>query len=361
MKAAVVKPGRGRAAAATITASLAIALLAGCSEATNEYSTETEDTAARDAAPQAPGGENADGRAEAGAPADEGGASEGGSDVTNLAIENQKRAVVYTADLEVEVPHVQEAVSAAKDLVTDVGGHVGSENIGTGAGDAPRASLRLRVPQDHYEDTLEDLAELGKRESLDREAVDVTEEVADVDSRVKSAKASLKRLRALLDEAEDVKDILDVEREIDSRQAELESLQARQAALADQTSLGTVNLELTPPPGKVEKDDTGSLGFLGGLKEGWTAFTALLEGLAAGVGWALPFLVTLLVLASPAVLWWRRRRARRANSASAPQAQPVPTVPHREDEGTASDGPTPGTTSETAYTGDPDTPGEDRS
>ncbi|CAM3772284.1 hypothetical protein GCM10009799_13020 [Nocardiopsis rhodophaea] len=344
----MVTPGTGRATAATITASLAIALLAGCSGTTSEHSTESEGAAARDAAPRAPGGENADGRAEAGAPAEEGGASEDGSDVTNLAVENQKRTVIYTADLDVEVSDVQEAVSEAKDLVLGVGGHVGSENIGTEAGDAPRASLRLRVPQEHYEDILEDLADLGQRKSLDREAVDVTEEVADVDSRVKSAKASLKRLRALLDEADDVQDILDVEREIDNRQAELESLQARQAALADQTSLGTVNLELTPPPGKVEEDDTGSLGFLGGLKEGWAAFTTLLDDLAAAAGWALPFLITVLVLASPVVLWWRR--SRRANSASAAQA--LPTGPQREEESGASDGAVEGTATGASSTTD---------
>ncbi|MBB6171300.1 hypothetical protein HNR23_001360 [Nocardiopsis mwathae] len=337
MKPAVVEPGKGRLPAAAITVALATALLAGCSGAVVEQSAGTEDAAARDAAPQAPAPPDAEEGPGGSGEAEDSADSDDGAGVTNVAVDVVERDVIHTADLRVEVPDVHEAAADAKELVTGAGGHVGAESLGTTAGDAPRASLTLRVPQDRYEDALDGLAGLGTRKSLDREAVDVTEEVADVDSRVKSAEASLERLRELLDDAESVKDVLSVEREIDGRQEELEALQARRAALADRTALGTVNLELTPPPGKVEEDGTGSLGFAGGLREGWKAFSGLLGALAAGAGWALPFLVALIVLASPAALWWRRLRVRRTDAAAAPRPGPDATAP--EDSSNADDGP----------------------
>ncbi|MUL43493.1 DUF4349 domain-containing protein [Streptomonospora sp. PA3] len=220
-----------------------------------------------------------------------------------------ERDLVHTADLAVEVENVEKAAEEAVDWTESAGGYVAAENVQTAEGGPPHASLTLHVPQKRYEDALHELAALGDRSSLDRRVEDVTEEVADVDSRVESAEASLDRLRDLLSEAETVEDVLAVEEQISTRQEDLEALQARQEALAQQTSYGTVHLDLAPPETYVQEPEGDSIGFLGGLQRGWHALVAVGSAVAVAVGWLLPFLAVAALIAVPAWLAWRRRSA----------------------------------------------------
>ncbi|MDA0567238.1 DUF4349 domain-containing protein, partial [Streptomonospora sp. S1-112] len=287
------------AAAAPI---LLLALVAGCSATSSSGGADAsreapEPGVAQEAPPeaQAPGGgEAADGSA-------------GLSGDVPLA----DRDLVYTADLRVEVDDVDAAAERAGEWVADAGGYVSAESVHADEGDAPYASLTLQVPQDRYEDALDELAALGSQSSLDRRVADVTEEVADVDSRVESAEASLDRLRDLLADAETVEEVLAVEAEISTRQQELESLQARQEALAEQVAYSTVNLELMPPETYVADPDDDTIGFLGGLERGWRALVGLGGALAVAAGWLLPFAVLAALVGVPAWLLWRRRRGAR--------------------------------------------------
>ncbi|MDA8370362.1 MAG: DUF4349 domain-containing protein [Nocardiopsaceae bacterium] len=268
-----------------------IAVLAGCSGAQTSQGASTPESRDADAAGEA---EPEDGDA---------------ATDTETDLDVSDRTVISTADLTVEVGDVAEAAAEAKQWIDSAGGHVASESTTTTSGEAPEASLTLRVPADRYDEALVELAELGTRTDLQRNVEDVTEEVADVDSRVESAEASLDRLRDLLDEADTVEDILAVESEISTRQAELEALQARQASLADQTTLGTVNLRLIPPDTYLEEDEKESIGFTGGLVRGWRALLVIAQSLAIVFGWLLPFLMVIAVVGAP-VLWWRRNLKR---------------------------------------------------
>jgi uncharacterized protein DUF4349 len=210
------------------------------------------------------------------------------------------RAVIYTAALRVRAKKVSEAAARAKQLVAGVGGYVETE---TTASDPVTADISFKIPAGRYAATLDELASrLGTRLSLHQQAQDVTQEVADVDSRVKSAQATLASFRKLLDQAKTVGEVLNVEQELASREAELESLQARQKALAQQTSYGTVTLQLVTAEVSASKRQGG---FLGGLKSGWDAFMAFVSWLALALGWLLPFLVLAAVIALPA---WRISR-----------------------------------------------------
>ncbi|GAA3217122.1 DUF4349 domain-containing protein [Actinocorallia longicatena] len=248
-------------------------------------------------------------------------------EVKNVQVTQQsapeQRIVAYTATLRVRADKVEDAAAKAKTFVLGAGGYVGSENTG---GDPVTAMLTLKVPSAQYPAILNRLStELGKKISLEQSAEDVTEQIADVDSRIKSAKSALDRLRTLLGQAKTIGEVLRVSGEIDTRQADLEALQARQKSLAQRTTFATVTLEIVPPPlAPVEpkkKDDRG--GFLGGLENGWNAFTAFVDGTLTVVGALLPFAVLALLLAVPA-LWLRRRRR------AVPPAPPI--EPEREKE-----------------------------
>ncbi|MDA2814085.1 DUF4349 domain-containing protein [Nocardiopsis sp. RSe5-2] len=287
--------GRGGArAAGGLAVVLAALLAAGCGAGGGDSASDAGGMAQENAAaPEA--------AVDEGAEEGEGGGA--------LDVDAEQRQVVHTAMMTVESDDVEEAAEEAKSLVADAGGHVASESVSPSDSGPASATLVAKVPQEGYDAALDELAGLGERVSLEREAEDVTEEVADVDSRVESAEASLDRLRDLLAEAEDVQDVLKVEKEISDRQAELEALQARQKALSESTSFGTVELHLREPSDRPTSDGGDFIGFTGGLAYGWQALVVVAGGIAVAAGWLLPFLVVAAVLLAP-VVWWRRRTGR---------------------------------------------------
>ncbi|GGT65610.1 DUF4349 domain-containing protein [Actinomadura citrea] len=238
------------------------------------------------------------------------------------------REVVHTADLRVRAGDVEAAAAKAKQLVAAAGGYVERESTSS---DPARSEIALRIPGDRYAEVLGRLgAELGTKLSLSQQAEDVTGEVADVDARVRSAKAALESFRKLLDRANSVSEIMSIEQEISEREADLEALQARQKSLAHRTRFATVTVTLVskaPPP---EKDEPRG-GFVGGLENGWHAFTAFVGGVAAVVGWLLPFLVAGAVIGLPALALRRRVRARSADGDAADPAQDPEQAPEPDD------------------------------
>lgn len=301
---------RRRRAAAVVAPLALIAALTGCTAGGASGGASLEGPAGSDsgeAARAEPGGEAQDA-----APGEDSG-SNAAADVPVA-----ERDLVHTADLSVEVDDVPDAAEEAVGVAESAGGYVVKENVSTAQGSPPHASLTLHVPQERYDDALDELSALGARANLDRRVSDVTEEVADVDSRVESAEASLERLRELLDEAESVEDVLAVEEQISTRQQDLEALQARQETLAQQTSYGTVRLELDPPETYVEEPADDSIGFLGGLERGWRALVGVAQAASVAAGWVLPFAVPAAALAAAAWLPWRRRAARSRTAEPAP-------------------------------------------
>ena len=166
---------------------------------------------------------------------------------------------------------------------------------------------------------LDQLGALGEEQQRSSTTENVTEQVADVESRVATMQASIARVRAILSRATRIGDVVAVEGELSRRVTELESLQARQRALAGQVGLATVTLHLVareaPAAGPVDRS-----GFLGGLQDGWSAFTRTIGWLLTVLGAVLPFL--LIVVPAALAAQWALRRSRRP----APPA-PVPPAP----------------------------------
>jgi hypothetical protein len=238
---------------------------------------------------------------------------EGATSDTGLELSSAK---IRTAQLEVAVQHnesVAAKANAATAIVLATGGEVDSDDRSSGR--YPTATMVLRVPPEDLTAVLGQLARLGTETSRQVSTKDVTSKVADVDSRVASARGAIVRLRDLYQHAVKVGDIISIESELSSRESDLESLQAQQRALAAETSLATITLGLTraatkvvAPPAKSHGHRTG---FLGGLQDGWDAFSRGAAGVATAAGAILPFAVLLLVLGFLARLVWPRLRPRR--------------------------------------------------
>jgi uncharacterized protein DUF4349 len=218
--------------------------------------------------------------------------------------------IVYTATLTVRARDIAAEDANAKRIVTDAGGYVSNENssLNPAHPELSTVSLELKIPVDSYPATLNNLAtQLGTQVSLQQQAQDVTENVADVNSRVTSAQAAISQLRALLSRAGSVSDLLNIQNQISQQESDLESLQAEQRALNHETAYATLSLRLisVPPPPAKPKQHKHVAGFIRGLNAGWHALRWFGAGLFALVGVLIPFTV---LIAAAGYLAYRSRR-----------------------------------------------------
>ncbi|WP_328395057.1 DUF4349 domain-containing protein [Streptomyces sp. NBC_00390] len=204
--------------------------------------------------------------------------------------------IIRTAELAVEVKDAAKALAAARRTADGVGGRV--ENETTERIDETHVSSRvvLRVPQEHYDSVLAELAGAGKLLSRTADAKDVTDQVVDVDSRVATQRASVARVRALMQRATKLSDVVTLEGELSSRQTALESLLAQQASLKDRTTLATITLSLSETEKKDAKKDEDEPGFLDALSGGWGALVATLRWATVVIGAVAPFAAVAAVL-----------------------------------------------------------------
>jgi hypothetical protein len=224
-------------------------------------------------------------------------------------------ALIRTAEMTVAVSDVPARAGQAQSYALAAEGSVAGDNR-SGSGDQARADLVLKVRPDRLEAVLDQLGRLGAERQRTSSTQDVTEQVADVQSRVATMQASIARVRTILGRATRIGDVVAVEGELSRRITELESLQARQRALGARTSLATITLHLVadgaPPPPPPAEDRSG---FLGGLSDGWHAFTRTVGVVLTVFGTVLPFLLAVVPLLV-GLRWWVRR--------SRPSAPPAP-------------------------------------
>lgn len=229
------------------------------------------------------------------------------------------RALVRTATLSVQVRAIAAAVDAAERRTQAAGGLVAEQRVDLAEDAADGDSvgeLTLRVPADRLDGLLRDLKSLGSVLATEGSTSDVTAAVADVASRITSQQRSITRIRDLLAQATTIADIVRIEAELATRESALEALQARQRTLADQTDLATVRLRLVT--GAATVDAAG--GFLGGLRDGWSALGTATGIVLTILGAVLPFLLVLALVLVPAALGYRRLAAVRRRLPVTPEA-----------------------------------------
>lgn len=238
-----------------------------------------------------------------------GGTSGGGGGAPDRArVTAVERAVVRTATLVVEVDDVRKAADSARAVAQGAGGELAAEQSasGTDRDDEARSVLTLRVPGTTLDATVTRLAELGRERERGVASEDVTEQLIDLDSRVATQRASVARVRALLERAKGLGDVVKIEGELAKREAELESLTARMRGVEDRVAMSTVTLTLVGDGSALPSDPEEQVGFTGGLRGGWEAFTATARVVAATTGALLPFLPFLLLAAWAARRWVAR-------------------------------------------------------
>ena len=161
------------------------------------------------------------------------------------ALVSQKRIIVRTVHMGLEVADVAESVDAIGDLAEELGGWV----ISSDRSQKHRGSISIRVPAEDLDGAIERLrgmaSDVTSEVSTSR---DVTDEFVDTTARLKNLEATEDALLKLLERTGKVEDLLKVQQELTRVQGEIERLEGRIKFL-EQTSafsLINVNLELEP-------------------------------------------------------------------------------------------------------------------
>jgi len=241
------------------------------------------------------------------------------------------QSIIYTASLTMRATNVTAAAKRAVSIVVAAGGYTADEQANSAKSGHTRrtVSLTLKVPVPAYQEVLAQLSSpaLGKQLSMQQQATDVTQQVADVNSLVTSQQDAIRALQGLLKRAAGVSGLLQVQRQISSDESTLNSLLAQQRALDHETTYGTVTMTLVSPQHAVprKKKQVTRHSFLTGLTAGWRALRHATAWVLTALGAALPFLVVVVVLAGIGYAS-RRRFARRRTGPAAGPTTAGPTV-----------------------------------
>jgi hypothetical protein len=232
-------------------------------------------------------------------------------DVPTFALTPQ---IVHTAtiDLRVGSGKLEAVIRSLTTLAGADGGYVNSSSVsgGTVRRRPVAGTVTFRVLASDFAGAITKVASLGTVEDQKINGQDVTIQVARNSASISVLKDEVSLLQNKLGEATDLGTFLQIQGQLFPVEQQLQQLQSAQAVLQNSASLATVTVDLTAPGAPVvpipkAKPATDA------ATTAWRYLRhnslAVLDGLAVGLGWALPVLV-LLALVGLAALWVVRRR-----------------------------------------------------
>jgi hypothetical protein len=153
---------------------------------------------------------------------------------------------------------------------------------------------------------------------------DVTEEYVDLDSRLKARQVVEARLLAFMDKATRADDLLKFSNQLGDVQMEIERIKGRMRYLDQNVAYSTIELRVYQTTGITSSAAKEKPAFLerslNAMKASSTFIYEFVQGVLVVAAGALPILVLLLALGTPAYIVYRKKRVKLS------QAMPV-TVP----------------------------------
>ncbi len=159
----------------------------------------------------------------------------------------QERMVIYNAFISLETSDIEGRLAKIRSLAEGYGGYVAGSSRST-YGIQATADITIRIPQEKFHLTVQEIEGYGKVLDERTTSEDVTETYIDLKARLESLQRQEKRLHEILDMAETVEEVLEVERELGRVRGEIESLQGRIIYLERSVAMSVVTVRLIEPP-----------------------------------------------------------------------------------------------------------------
>ncbi len=146
------------------------------------------------------------------------------------------RQIIYTAEMQISVYKLDDAMARAEELTLAVGGYI--QNLSQGY-------YVLRIPAPALRGVMDDLARLGVVEARTLQASDVTEQYVDLTTRIKVLRETQAQLLALLKQARNVEEALKVRQSVDAVTMELEQAMGRLRMLESLIGFSTLTVRMS--------------------------------------------------------------------------------------------------------------------
>ncbi len=219
------------------------------------------------------------------------------------------RKIIRNGSLTLEVARLDEALGRIRSETEKAGGYITGESQDKDEFGARRASMTCRLPAGRLDAALTLFQQLGKAESVNVTADDITEQYFNLEIRLRNQQQLETRLLALLDKpGNKVSDLVEVEREVARVRGEIDELEGRKRFWDNRVAFSTLTVELHEPRPAITGSGGGVVDTLG------DAILQAGQNLVSTVAW---FIAALGVIV-PAwlVLWvvwrlWKAIRTRR--------------------------------------------------
>jgi hypothetical protein len=213
--------------------------------------------------------------------------------------------VIRTAELSVVIPRdaFDDRFGEAVDVAEEHGGFVADSRSRDRSG-----SLTLRVPAEHFDETLRALRALGTVQVESVHGEDVTADYVDLHANLRIGRARREVLLGLMADAVSIEQTIRVQNALDETQLRIERFQGQLRLLDDRTSLATIGLELreqgVEPTPEVETPSIPNA-----FEQAVAGFVGVIAAIVIGLGYLLPLAALGLAVWFVVVRVQRRRAA----------------------------------------------------
>jgi hypothetical protein len=226
------------------------------------------------------------------------------------AMASQRRKVIMTGDVTLEVRDVEESGKRLSALVNELGGFISGSSFTRDPAGGLRADVTLRIPQERFDQTVAQIEKLGTVENKNLQGEDVTAQFVDLQARLKSRKIHEERVLTILRNAAKLDDLLRLEQELARIRSEIEQMEGQLRYLSDQVALSTITVHLHGhTPVEVSPTPTDHWSLRNVVNGAVRSFVVIGRALIGVVVWLVILSPFWLVL--PVALWYGLRGLRR--------------------------------------------------
>jgi len=206
-----------------------------------------------------------------------------------------KRMIIRTGTMSVEVDKYDETESKIKDIVNRFTGYITNSASNLNANGKKQGTITIRVASEKYDAMLSELSKIGKVMNQNISGKDVTEEYMDAEARLKTQRELEQRLLKLLAEkTAKLTDVVDVEQKLAGVRENIEKTEGRMKYLKDQASYSTLSVSVYEPSLLVTSTGGGFFYEIEqSFKKGLEGFTKVLSGIITFVIALIPVIVIL--------------------------------------------------------------------
>jgi histone deacetylase complex regulatory component SIN3 len=221
-----------------------------------------------------------------------------------------KRMIVRTGTMSMEVDKYDETESKVKDIVKGFGGYVTNTSSTLNANGKKQGSVTIRVASDKFDAAIAEISKIGKVMNQNITGKDVTAEYIDADARVKTQKELESRLLKLLSEkTAKLTDVVEVEQKLSQVREVIEQTEGRMRYLKDQASYSTLTISIYEPGVLVISTGGGFFYEIGeAFSKGMKGFTSVLGGIITVIIALLPLIILALIIIYLAIKYFKRRK-----------------------------------------------------